>query len=303
MQVFKIGDVYSRDNGQAFSPDGRYVVVPAWVGEYWCADTRTGRVCNVSSFSPWICAGVGFIADGSLVLSVGEYVDVYPMPGRAATGLGAFVRPRRRLGDGSGVVSTTDGRTVYASCYVRDRWALTAWDGTTFAPRPVFGRHPGFMRILAVSGDGGRLAGMIELNHGERHEVRVWDVPAAGRPRMRARIALTVRAQAVALSADGARLATADRHRVRVWDAATGSEVRHYNHGGKAANAVAFSPTQPLLASGGNDGVVMLGDGVGTDRRRLDWKIGPIVGLAFSPDGLRCAAVAKRKIVVWDVDE
>ncbi len=35
----------------------------------------------------------------------------------------------------------------------------------------------------------------------------------------------------------------------------------------------------------------------------MDWKIGPRTAVAFSPDGLTCAAGVKNgQVVVWDVD-
>jgi WD40 repeat protein len=112
--------------------------------------------------------------------------------------------------------------------------------------------------------------------------------------------------KALAISADGELVATADRYRVLVRNTATGNEVFQYKHGAKAPNTVAFSPVRPLLASGGNDGFVHFLEPNGTsqpvEHARLNWKIGPITGVAFSPDGLRCAAVGSKKVVVWDVD-
>jgi WD40 repeat protein len=141
-------------------------------------------------------------------------------------------------------------------------------------------------------------------------ELRVWEPPGVkGRSRglELCRIALKTPVKALALSADGAVVATADRHRVLARDATTGAELFRYRPGSKTPNAVAFSPTRLLLAVGGNDGLVHLLEPRGAARpvecARLNWKIGPIIGLAFSPDGLRCAAVGKRKVVVWDVGE
>ena len=44
--------------------------------------------------------------------------------------------------------------------------------------------------------------------------------------------------------------------------------------------------------------------GTGAVIRKFNWKLGPLVSVAFSPDGtLAAAGSAGGKIVVWDVDE
>jgi outer membrane protein assembly factor BamB len=310
VQVFTLSGERPEGSGQAFSPDGRYLVVPERDG-YWCLDTRTGESHRVAPVGGTVNPGLAFTADGSLVLSVSGNAGVYPLPGVAA-GKGAIVPEQQRLGHWHRVVtSRPDGRTIYASRYDRKRVFVMGWDGVTLDPLPPprFGGNDGYLLFLTVSGDGSTVAGVIVFFDESDNELRVWNPPGAGgrsRGRERCRIALTTPVKALALSADGALVATADRHRVLVRDSATGSELFRYAHGRTTPNAVAFSPVRPLLASGGNDGLVYLREPNGTARppnSQLNWKIGPITGLAFSPDGLRCAAVGKKKVVVWDSDE
>jgi WD40 repeat protein len=108
----------------------------------------------------------------------------------------------------------------------------------------------------------------------------------------------------LALSKDGSLLSVAVRNWVGVWDAKTGVERFHYARHARAVNAVAISPVRPVLVSGGNDELVFVIDAeTGKELRRLEWKVGSIVALAFAPDGLRCAAASDTgKVVVWDVD-
>ncbi len=69
-------------------------------------------------------------------------------------------------------------------------------------------------------------------------------------------------------------------------------------------NQIAAHPKELILASACEDGTVRFWDM--TSKREIkcyDWKIGPISAVAFSPDGMRCAAGGNRgQIVVWDVD-
>ena len=65
--------------------------------------------------------------------------------------------------------------------------------------------------------------------------------------------------------------------------------------------SVAFAPDRPLMATGGVDGKVFFWE---NDRvvQKFDWGLTAAKGLAFAPDGLRCAACDYDKVVVWDVE-
>lgn len=67
--------------------------------------------------------------------------------------------------------------------------------------------------------------------------------------------------------------------------------------------ALDFSSDGRLLLAGSLQGTCCLLDAAGGVVATLDWGIGPIHSVAFSPDGLTCAAGGENgQVVVWDVD-
>ena len=73
----------------------------------------------------------------------------------------------------------------------------------------------------------------------------------------------------------------------------------------KQLNGYTFSPDGSRVLTACHDGAVRVWD-VETGRllKAFDWGIGPVLTVAFAPDGLTCAAGGDRgQVVVWDVDE
>jgi RNA polymerase sigma factor (sigma-70 family) len=100
--------------------------------------------------------------------------------------------------------------------------------------------------------------------------------------------------RSVTFSPDGKALASAcveDKH-VFLWDTATG-KVRHTLPGHDKPNVVRFSPDGRLLAVGGEDSKIHLWDAAtGRELQQLRGHVGPIYGLAFSPDSMMLASGA-----------
>jgi WD40 repeat protein len=73
---------------------------------------------------------------------------------------------------------------------------------------------------------------------------------------------------------------------------------------GKYFQAAAFAPDGRLLAAGRNDGTLRFYETASwRECAALDGSVGPVLDVAFAPDGMRAAAAGRKgKIVVWDID-
>jgi WD40 repeat protein len=115
----------------------------------------------------------------------------------------------------------------------------------------------------------------------------------------------------LAFSADGRTLATAGckeytfggcvQPEINWWEGATGAwraklEIESFSSSGAAVNSIAFSPDGRTLASGGNDGAIVLWDMPSRQSVRVLTDYGPILSLDFSHDGRILASGGCQKL-------
>jgi WD40 repeat protein len=119
------------------------------------------------------------------------------------------------------------------------------------------------------------------------------------------RLQHTDRVRAAVFSPDGRHLLTVAGRTVWLWDTtAAGKPLERFPAFARQAQAPAFHPGGQLLGAAGRDGKVRLWRlSDGAQVACLDWQIGAVHGLAFSPEGATAAAAGhKGMIVVWDLD-
>ena len=140
---------------------------------------------------------------------------------------------------------------------------------------------------MAASPDGKTLAA-AEVAYDSPGHIALWDLAAR---RIRATLHGHERGVAsLAFSPDGKTLASSSWDlTIRLWDARTG-EPRGEFATTEAVARLAFSPDGKTLAAAGEDRVLTLWDVEGgSEVARIEGFRGPILALAFSPDGRRIA--------------
>jgi WD40 repeat protein len=300
MRVFDL-PISNAPDALAFSPDSWLLAVWAF-GQVFLIDTTAGMVRTLQPRVDWImygAPGVGFTPDGRGVIAFHNLGAGRQVAVRVYDVTSGEVRRTLEGRDLDAMEPAVGGRLVYLASADERQTEIVAWDPVTGKKKPGFGRHLGFLRQLAVSADGQWVAGS------SAKEVRVWDLGGGKRPTRAARKVRAVKwltIDALALSADGA-FVSAGGSGVVVWDVRTGAEQRVAERFGARGHALGFHPNRPLLAyPQGGDGVVFWDVESRSELQRFAWGIGSLSALAFGPDGMRCAAGSKGKVVVWDVD-
>jgi WD40 repeat protein len=98
-------------------------------------------------------------------------------------------------------------------------------------------------------------------------------------------------------------LAAARSEDIYLWNLQDASEPSTQLAGrGTQVNDLCFSPSEPRLATAGEDGVVRIWNtNTGREMLALHEHTGPVVGVAFSPDGWFLASISRTgDIVVRD---
>jgi WD40 repeat protein/serine/threonine protein kinase len=155
--------------------------------------------------------------------------------------------------------------------------------------------HASLIHALAWSPDGRRLA-----TASADKTVKVWDVQQGN-------VVLTFEGhksgvETVAWSPDGKRLASASADKtVKVWDADTGKEIATSHNADQAVHAVAWDADSRRLALATEERVAVVPVAGSGKSFRLEGHSGPVLAMAWSPDGNYLATGgADKTVLIWD---
>ena len=204
---------------------------------------------------------------------------------------------RARLGKGTvnGITYSPDGARIAVATTI----GIWLYDAETFKEEALLIGHPGRVKSVAFSQDGGMLASGGE---GEDMTVQLWNATTG--EHLRTLTGHTEKVSSVAFSPDGKTLASASwDETVRLWNTETGEHLRTLKGHTGLVDSIAFSPDGSTIASTGGyrDETVRLWD-VNTGQN-LWTRAGHSPGVtfvAFSADGSTLVSGGSDGIRRWD---
>src|SRR5262249_20753449 len=242
--------------GSAYSPDGKWLAVACGDQSVRVYDRKTGRLARRLTGHTQGVWCVAFSSDSKTLASGSGRFEVKTEPGElklwdATTWHEKFALDGVHNSIVTGMAFTPDGKTL-ASC---------AWDGT----------------------------------------VCLWDAEQGRKRAALAGFAKGAIARGLCMSKDGKAVAVSGFDgTVRLWNTQTAKEIATLKTPEAVAHSVSFSPDgktvavacnpigsaeQPLWSGKGSGLVVLLDVEKKEEVRRLEWKSGKVLAVAYSPDG------------------
>jgi WD40 repeat protein len=270
----------------AFSPDGTTVLTGDIVGNLRLWDVGTGKMRGRPLSHPGFVRAVAFGPDGRTFLSGGADGTgrLWQLPSGSPAGP-TFPHDHGFIA----VAFSRDGRRVLTGSFDKTARLWDAEGNRLAAPLS----HPGIVRAVAFSPDGGTFATACDDG-----VVRRWRRDACqplGNP-----LSHGTGVEAVAFSPDGQTLVTAGGPTVRLWNAATGSAGPHLRVGSTVRTAL-FSPDGHRILTGGVDRTVRLWSEAGQPLPLRLAHPATVTSAAWSPDGkFILTGCEDNRARVWD---
>lgn len=280
----------SRVLAVAFAPDGQTVVSGSRDNTLIVWDVATGAARQTLTGHTDRVMAVAVSPDGTLIAS-GSRDDTVIL-WNAADGA-VWQTLVGHTGDLSRVSFSPDSRQLVSGGYDN---TVRLWDTASGEQLRSFTRHTRPVTTVAFSPDGRSL-----FSGSNDRTIIWWNLQAEDPLHIFTGLDFV---RSVAVSGNGRWLLTADRSTIPVlWDLQAGNVVQEFGHPGGAINAVAYSPDGELVASGTDDGQVLVyAAGNGELRYTLTGHETYVNAITFSPDSLVLASGDENGVVqLWDL--
>jgi hypothetical protein len=277
----------------AFSPDGRYAVCGG-AGAIQLWDLAAGVETKCLRLDAGSVERVAFSSNGDRLVS-GQFDSTI----RAFDVASGREISKLAVETGRVFAFSADGRLAASS----GDMIVRLWNLETGAKLAAFEGHTEPVDELVFSPKGNRL-----YSAGRDCSIREWDLDLG--IEMQCLVGATGQILSLAISPDGHYLASAGCGDGRLWDIAAGHTHRRLRDHGSAlgmygpvhhsVRGLAFSPDGRYLLSGGDDGVVLLQQVVGSEVTELKGHTGQVFSVAFSPDGRQAlSAGGHNTLILW----
>ncbi len=199
---------------------------------------------------------------------------------------------------------SSDGRRLAAVSGL-DPELVKVWNTERVAEPVVLSGAPASIGYVAINADGSRVAAAVArtaVRQAKPSEVLVWDALTG---KNLVRIPLNGEAcSAIALSADGRRLATAivkgdGESQIRIWDLDAGKEALTLPCEDVAVAVTFDTPGSRLAAATHGPRVLLWNAGTGEQLQSISC-LETYYFLAFAPDGRRLAGATREVLTLWD---
>ncbi len=276
----------------AFSPDGTQLVVPTSIG-IWIYDADTNNALKLYTEHSHRIGRVAFSPDGKTLVGSRDWGDTKVYLWDAHTGQHKTTLAGH-ADDVTNVAFSPDGNTIISSS---EDGSLFLWDAVTGMPFATFGgTEDGWMKVLAISPDGERLA-----TGGWGDPLQLWNINTRQTVAILESHRFSV--DAVAFSPDGTTLASGGYDAtIRLWDVESHTLKAELSGPTRRVWSLAFSPDGQTLASSSDDGTVFLWDVEShVLKATLTGHTRPTTSLAFSPNGFTLASASQDGTIrLWD---